>query len=636
MEVEAKFVVPDEETLQQLQVITTLDGYVLGPLRAQRVQDTYLDTAERHIWRAGYGLRRRARARGFLMTLKALYSEGEDLWRREELEILLLNEKPPRFWPTCEIRERLLSIIGDRPLMPLVELEQERITRPVRREGRHVATLSLDTVRLVRGGQHARFLNLELELEPEGEEEELQALTVLLSHRWGLKPELRSKFERALTFFDVDLPPQGDRLLNPCQRARLERVAAEASLYGRRARALLALDEGHTQLEAGGRAGMSARRVRHWLAAFRRKGLEIFPNRVLQATVAPPSDTRVPTAAKTLTLLLHPQREPPLPLLDPHPGLGPDDTMAEAARKLLLFHFQRILYHEPGTRAGEDPEALHDMRVATRKMRTAARIFAPYLDPHSLRPLLPEIRQVGNALGAVRDLDVFWQATEGYLIGLPEAHGSELVPLHAAWKAARTRARERMLGYLESEAYQQWKQRLAELLLVPWVDQERPLDRRGRARPRRVRHVAPILIYERLARVRAFDEWLQGTGVPLSRYHRLRIAGKGLRYTLQFFREVLGPTAEEALVDLEKLQDHLGALQDDVVALQLLRDFPDQGIWAPGESEAAPTPAIPEVTRYREARQRALKARREDFPALWQTYHSREFLAAIANSIIGL
>ena len=48
--------------------------------------------------------------------------------------------------------------------------------------------------------------------------------------------------------------------------------------------------------------------------------------------------------------------------------------MAEVARKTLYFQFQRMLYHEPGTRLGQDNEELHDMRVATRRMRGVPRL----------------------------------------------------------------------------------------------------------------------------------------------------------------------------------------------------------------------------------------------------------------------
>ena len=106
------------------------------------------------------------------------------------------------------------------------------------------------------------------------------------------------------------------------------------------------------------------------------------------------------------------------------PGLKADDTMAEAARKTLLYHLQKMMLHEPGTRDGEDPEELHDMRVATRRMRAAMRVFEDYLAMAQFKPFLKVMRETGRELGAVRDLDVFMIKTQAYIHSLPsEAAG---------------------------------------------------------------------------------------------------------------------------------------------------------------------------------------------------------------------
>ena len=53
------------------------------------------------------------------------------------------------------------------------------------------------------------------------------------------------------------------------------------------------------------------------------------------------------------------------------PGVGANDSMAQAAQKILAFQFDRVEKHEAGTLEGTDTEELHDMRVATRRMRAA-------------------------------------------------------------------------------------------------------------------------------------------------------------------------------------------------------------------------------------------------------------------------
>jgi inorganic triphosphatase YgiF len=77
--------------------------------------------------------------------------------------------------------------------------------------------------------------------------------------------------------------------------------------------------------------------------------------------------------------------------------LSPDATAGEYAYALLRGYFADFLRHEPGTRLGEDPEELHDMRVATRKLRAAISLFKPLL-PLRFSGFRDELKWVGTAL----------------------------------------------------------------------------------------------------------------------------------------------------------------------------------------------------------------------------------------------
>jgi triphosphatase len=92
------------------------------------------------------------------------------------------------------------------------------------------------------------------------------------------------------------------------------------------------------------------------------------------------------------------------------PDLGPtkiDATLScgEVAFAILRRHFGQMLAHEPGVRLGEDPEELHDMRVATRRLRAALKLYSDVLPKRSER-YERDLRWVARALGEVRDLDV--------------------------------------------------------------------------------------------------------------------------------------------------------------------------------------------------------------------------------------
>lgn len=250
-------------------------------------------------------------------------------------------------------------------------------------------------------------------------------------------------------------------------------------------------------------------------------------------------------------------------------GIHPYDLLSEAGRKVMRFHFAEMLRHEEETRLGVDIEALHDMRVATRRLRAAFEVFAPAFEKKALKPHLDGLRMTGRTLGAVRDMDVFMEKAQKYLQNLPEERRSGLDPLLEHWRQQRDAAREVMTAFLDSKAYRRFKRDFNVFLNTPFAGasaiQTEPPE------PTLVRHIAPVLIYTRLASVRAFETHLEAA--PIERLHMLRIEFKKLRYTVEYFQEVLGRRSLEVIETIKVLQDHLGDLNDAQVATQILGDF---------------------------------------------------------------
>jgi CHAD domain-containing protein len=307
------------------------------------------------------------------------------------------------------------------------------------------------------------------------------------------------------------------------------------------------------------------------------------------------------------------------------PGVLPDDPMSEAGRKVLRFHFERMLEYEPGTRLGEDIEELHDMRVATRRMRSAFRVFSPYFDPDVLKPFLKGLKRTGGALGSVRDLDVFMEKAQRYLDGLPEEERSSLDPLLANWQEQREAARAQMLEYLDGKKYQQFVRDFGEFLLTEGagalpVPADKPL-------PHRVCHVVPALIYDRYQVVRGYETVIEGA--PIETLHALRIDCKRLRYSLEFFREVLGPEAEDVTRDTVIIQDHLGNLHDADVACGLLVGFLDG--WARAEQRERIN--VSGVASYLVAKQSELLELIESFPEAWRHFNRPEVRRKLALAV---
>lgn len=251
------------------------------------------------------------------------------------------------------------------------------------------------------------------------------------------------------------------------------------------------------------------------------------------------------------------------------PGVKPDDSLSEAGRKVLGFQFAQMVAHEKGTRLGEDIEELHDMRVATRRMRAAFEVFQDAFEPKAIKKHLKGLKATGRALGRVRDLDVFMEKAQHYLESLPEDQRSGLDPLLVLWGNERQVDREIMLEHLESQEYADFKRKFIEFVSTPG-EGAKPTPATS---PHLVQHVVPVLVYTRLASVRAYGPFLDTA--TIEQLHSLRIEFKKLRYTLEFFKEVLGEQTKDLIEEVKVLQDHLGDLNDADVACSILREFLD-------------------------------------------------------------
>jgi len=317
------------------------------------------------------------------------------------------------------------------------------------------------------------------------------------------------------------------------------------------------------------------------------------------------------------------------PRVRKNPGIKADDPMAEAGRKILRFHFAYMLSHEKGTRLGEDIEELHDMRVATRRMRAAFEVFKPFFKPKAIKNHLKGLRATGRALGRVRDLDVFMEKAEHYLETLPEEERPGLEPLLEAWQQERALGQDKMLAHLDSKSYQQFKQDFNEFVSTPGAG-ARPIAGVNPS-PNLVRHVAPVLIYTHLAAVRSYERII--TNATIEQLHALRIELKKLRYALEFFREVLGPQAKEIINDLKILQDHLGDLNDANVACQILREFIET--WEERQIDLLlherqnPEPVVDYLAAKHAERYHLMVT----FPEAWAHFNRPEFLENVALAI---
>lgn len=118
-------------------------------------------------------------------------------------------------------------------------------------------------------------------------------------------------------------------------------------------------------------------------------------------------------------------------------GLHGDMTYAEAAALTVRVRAEEVFAHAAGVLDVSEIERVHDMRVATRRLRAVLEVYAPCFEAEELRPLLREVKDLADALGARRDPDVELLALEQFAasVGPDERAGLELF-------IARTRAEQ--------------------------------------------------------------------------------------------------------------------------------------------------------------------------------------------------
>ncbi|SDR85228.1 CYTH and CHAD domain-containing protein [Actinopolymorpha singaporensis] len=296
-------------------------------------------------------------------------------------------------------------------------------------------------------------------------------------------------------------------------------------------------------------------------------------------------------------------------------GSGSDEERAwSAVATYIADQRDAIITLDPGVRRG-DPEAVHKMRVACRRLRSTLRTFRPFLDRARTDPLGAELRWLAGELGMLRDSQV--QAER--LRAAVDAEPAELVigsverriGDHFATEAGQ--ASGRVAAALDSPRYSALLDNLDALVEATAGQDAGAAELRRRAR-KALRRVDRRL--DRAAALSARPEARPSVTPPLpgvvrdrsTALHEARKAAKRARYAAEALAAVGGKDARRLVKALKRLQKVLGAHQDSVVARQTLRDL---GVRAHLDHENAFTYGLLHA-REQAAAERAL----EDLPAV--------------------
>ena len=536
VEIELKYAVADRAIGERLLNADTLAGFrAVGAPRPTQHEDRYVDSADGALARAGYATRLRTSSSGTVVTVKSIEDSDGPLHRREELEGPADRTSEAAGWPASAARSLVLELCGDAPLVELVTIRQFRRKRDLELADDDAAVeLSLDEVDVVSHGRVVeRFLELELEL-TRGSVAALAPLQAMLDGHHGLSAAPGSKLTRALqaarpatTRAAATRPAARPRPARPAAPPSIDReTPSEVVVTGSPTQTEPAPEvtppAGPTQVEQvddrAERDGTGAEprepqsrepRMRPETmsedgpvegAVIDLEALDDTPELIEEAEAVPPPVLGTPSSAELVGAIS----------VSKSPGIAAEDLHAEAGRKVLRFHLARMLAREDGTREGIDPEELHAMRVSTRRMRAAWRVFGDGFRPDRTARFNRRLRAIAARLGTVRDLDVLIEATTTFAANLPTAEREGLDPLIDSWREQRDAARRLLIRELDSGGYRRFVEEYSEFVLTPGA----LIVHVDPTSPHRVRDTAGSRILMAYEHVRAYESVLRWADVP--------------------------------------------------------------------------------------------------------------------------
>jgi CHAD domain-containing protein len=265
--------------------------------------------------------------------------------------------------------------------------------------------------------------------------------------------------------------------------------------------------------------------------------------------------------------------------------LTKSNTFGDWATVAIAKHYQKTLKHESAVLKDKDPEELHQMRVGTRRLRSAMSAFALAIN-------LPEaatekkVGHIAKVLGELRDLDVLKETLETqYKPNLPQAEAKTLDRPLKKLKEERKTALKKVRKVLEAENYQEFKQQLQH-----WLDKPDFKDFAGIA----IETILPDLLLPQLSELTLHPAWLVGTTWkegsivsienPSSKtiekilekegetLHDLRKQAKRIRYNMALFVELYKDDYTQYLDRVKAIQEILGQIQDCHVLSEFLQE----------------------------------------------------------------
>ena len=241
--------------------------------------------------------------------------------------------------------------------------------------------------------------------------------------------------------------------------------------------------------------------------------------------------------------------------------VAPDSPARDVIRSVIAQSVAALLYHDPLVRTSGDPEAVHQARVASRKLRSHLRTFGPLLDPDWSDPLRSELGWLALGLGEVRDKEVLLERLRERAKSLPANDLRLAVALLHLLEVEIESLRKKLMTDLDSPRYIDLLERLVAAAHAPTTlpDADKPAS-----------EVLPLLATGPWRRLRSGVRSLPDVPADAD-LHRIRILAKRARYAAEAVAPVVGSGATNFARNAAKLQTILGEHQDSVTAQAWLR-----------------------------------------------------------------
>lgn len=226
---------------------------------------------------------------------------------------------------------------------------------------------------------------------------------------------------------------------------------------------------------------------------------------------------------------------------------------------MLLTRFEEMCDFREIALDWSDPEGVHSMRVASRRLRSALKDFMPYLRKRGLTSVLKQLKDLGDALGEVRDQDVAIMALQEIESHLPVTMKVALEQFVEPRKELRDQARKKLKSLMTANHLKQMSSEFTTRIeRAASVEDDKAKDSEL---PETFLKTSEEIILQRLKEVQDLSDCLFRP-FDVETLHEMRIAAKRLRYALELFQQCFGHSTASYAKRIARIQSALGDVHD--------------------------------------------------------------------------